>query len=99
MAGCTFNFRSYYGCIALFLEVPLKTEVCSTCQVSERIDENIDRLNQSLVLWDDVHKISDDIESWASNGLIELNEALNNLNDTQKVSERLSVLKVSSLPQ
>lgn len=50
-------------------------------------------------MWDDVHKISEDIESWTSNCLIELNEALNNLNDTQKVSERLSVLQVRSMTQ
>lgn len=63
-------------------------------QVSERIDNNIDRLNQSLLLWDDVRKISEDIESWTSGCVIELNESLNNLNDSQKVSARLSTLQV-----
>lgn len=62
----------------------------SFCQVSERIDENINLLNQSLMLWEDVRRISEDIESWTSSSMIELNEILNHLNDSQKVSERLS---------
>lgn len=62
--------------------------------MSEKIDDNIDRLNQSLALWDDVRKISEDIESWTSSCVIELNESLNNLNNSQKVSERLSLLQV-----
>lgn len=66
----------------------------SFCQVSERIDENIDLLNQSLTLWEDVRRISEDIESWTSGSVIELNEILNHLNDSQKVSERLSASQV-----
>lgn len=62
--------------------------------MSEKIDDNIDRLNQSLALWDDVRKINEDIESWTSGCVIELNESLNNLNDSQKVSARLSMLQV-----
>lgn len=69
----------------------------STPQVSEKIDDNIDRLNQSVALWDDVRKISEDIESWTSSCVIELNESLNNLNNSQKVSERLSTLQVRFL--
>lgn len=68
--------------------------IWSICQVSERIDENIDRLNQRLALWEDVRQINEDIESWTSNCVIELNESLNKLNDSQIVSERLSVLQV-----
>lgn len=62
--------------------------------MSEKIDDNIDRLNQSLTLWEDVRKINEDIESWTSSCVIELNESLNNLNDSQKVSGRLSKLQV-----
>lgn len=65
--------------------------------MSEKIDENIDRLNQSIAVWDDVRKISEDIETWTSSCVIELNESLNNLNDSQKLSERLSVLQVGFL--
>lgn len=65
--------------------------------MSEKIDDNIDRLNQTLALWDDVRKISEDVESWTSGCAIELNESLNNLNDSQKVSTRLSVLRVGCL--
>lgn len=66
-------------------------------QVSERIDENIDLLNQSLMLWEDVRRISEDIESWTCSSMIELNEILSHLNDSQKVSERLSGSQVQFL--
>lgn len=69
----------------------------SFCQVSERIDENIDLLNQSLTLWEDVRRINEDIESWTSSSVIELNEILNHLNDSQRVSERLSASQVRFL--
>lgn len=69
----------------------------SFCQVSERIDENIDLLNQRLTLWEDVRRINEDIESWTSSSVIELNEILNHLNDSQKVSERLSASQVRFL--
>lgn len=67
------------------------------CQVSERIDENIDLLNRSLTLWEDVRRINEDIESWTSSSVTELNEILNHLNDSQKVSERLSTIQVPFL--
>ncbi|CAG13184.1 unnamed protein product, partial [Tetraodon nigroviridis] len=72
----------------------MDTLVDQWLDASERIDDNINRLNQSLVLWEDVLKISEDIESWTSNSFIELNEILNNLNDTQKITERLSILQM-----
>lgn len=62
--------------------------------MSEKVDDNIDRLNESLTLWDDVRKVSEDIESWTSSCVIELNESLTNLNDSQKVMARLSMLQV-----
>jgi len=63
-------------------------------QMSEKIDDNIDRLNQSLGLWEDVRKINEDIESWTSSSVIELNEGLSNFNNSEKVSARLSMLQV-----
>lgn len=65
--------------------------------MSEKLDDNIDHLNQSLSLWDDVRKAGEDIESWTSSCVMELNESLNNLNDSQRVSARLSALQVGLL--
>lgn len=64
--------------------------------MSERLDDNIEHLNQSVVLWDDVRKIAEDVESWTGSCVLELNESLNNLNDSQKVSKRLSALQVQN---
>lgn len=63
-------------------------------QVSERLDDNLQRLKQSLLLWEDVRQIADDVESWANSCLTELHESLNNLNDSHKLAARLSALQV-----
>ena len=62
--------------------------------MSERVDDNIDRLSKSLAVWEEVRRISDDIESWASSCALELSESLNNLNDSHKMSGRLAVVEV-----
>lgn len=63
-------------------------------QISEKIEDNIDRLHHSLELWGDVLNLNEDIESWTSSCGIELNEILNNFSNSQKVSARLSGLQV-----
>lgn len=65
--------------------------------MSEKIDDNIERLNQCLELWEDVRRINEDIEFWTSSSVIELNESMNNLNNSQKVSARLSGMQVRFL--
>ncbi|KAF1374585.1 hypothetical protein PFLUV_G00230620 [Perca fluviatilis] len=80
-------------CNTQMMKKDMETLVDQWLDVSEKIDDNIDRLNQSLILWEDVRKISEDTDSWTSSCVIELNESLNNLNDSQKVSARLSMLQ------
>ena len=45
-------------------------------------------------MWDDVQKISEEIDVWTNSSVLELSESLNNLNDSQKMSARLAALQV-----
>lgn len=62
--------------------------------MSERVEDNIEHLIQSLALWDDVRQISEEIEGWTTNSVMELSESLNNLNDSQRMETKLSALQV-----
>lgn len=66
--------------------------------MSERVEENTHRLGRSLAVWEDVRRISEDIEGWACSCAMELGESLNNLNDSHKMSARLAVVEVSKPP-
>uniref|UniRef100_A0AAV2JAL2 Calponin-homology (CH) domain-containing protein n=1 Tax=Knipowitschia caucasica TaxID=637954 RepID=A0AAV2JAL2_KNICA len=62
--------------------------------VSEKIDDNVEHLNQSLMVWEDVRRISEDIENWTNHCVSELNQSLSNLNDSHRFSARLSALQI-----
>lgn len=62
--------------------------------MSERIDDNIEHLSQSLALSDDVQQISEEIEGWTNSSMMELSESLNNLIGSQRMEARLSALQV-----
>ncbi|KAJ0008744.1 hypothetical protein NQD34_016159 [Periophthalmus magnuspinnatus] len=80
-------------CESQILKKDSETIVDHWLDVSEKIDDNIEHLNQSLMAWEDVRKISEDIENWTNHCAIELNESLANLNDSQKLSARLAALQ------
>ncbi|RXM34120.1 Nesprin-1 [Acipenser ruthenus] len=58
-------------------------------RVSERIDDNIERLSVSLALWEDVLNISDEIDLWSNSSISELSENLSNLSNSQRMESRL----------
>uniref|UniRef100_A0A8C7KDH8 Spectrin repeat containing, nuclear envelope 1b n=1 Tax=Oncorhynchus kisutch TaxID=8019 RepID=A0A8C7KDH8_ONCKI len=72
----------------------LITDSPFTFQVSERIENNIEHLSQSLALSDDVQQISEEIEGWTNSSMMELSESLNNLIGSQRMETRLSALQV-----
>ncbi|KAJ0062855.1 hypothetical protein NL108_008143 [Boleophthalmus pectinirostris] len=80
-------------CESQILKKDAETIVDHWLDVSEKIDDNIEHLNQSLMVWEDVRKISEDVENWTNHCAVELNESLSNLNDSQKLSARLSTLQ------
>ncbi|XP_038626046.1 nesprin-1 isoform X2 [Tachyglossus aculeatus] len=66
----------------------VKTDMDSTVDkwldVSEKIEENVDRLNVSLSIWEDVLTARDEIDGWTNNSVPQLNESISNLNSSIK---------------
>ncbi|KAM9666884.1 nesprin-1 isoform 11-T14 [Trichechus inunguis] len=71
----------------------VKTDMESTVDrwldISERIEENMDRLRVSLSIWDDVLAGKDEIEGWSNNSVPQLAESISNLNNSLKTEEFL----------
>ncbi|KAG2468780.1 SYNE1 protein, partial [Polypterus senegalus] len=57
--------------------------------VMDRIDENIERVSVCLSLWEDVLNITDEIDGWSNSSVSDLSENLSNLNNSQRMEERL----------
>ncbi|KAJ8270592.1 hypothetical protein GJAV_G00116860 [Gymnothorax javanicus] len=62
--------------------------------VSERLEENIERLRKSAALWEDVRKIDEDIEGWVSSSVAELSDSLSNFSNSQRMEARLAHFRV-----
>ncbi|MEJ1275396.1 hypothetical protein NN561_006292 [Cricetulus griseus] len=58
-------------------------------KVSERIEENMDRLRVSMSIWDDVLSSKDEIEGWANSSLPQLAEHISDLNNSRGAEEFL----------
>ncbi|MEQ2161686.1 hypothetical protein GOODEAATRI_012073, partial [Goodea atripinnis] len=80
-------------CDSEMIKKDMEKTVDHWLDMSEKIDDNIDRLHHSLELWGNVRNLREDIEGWTSSCVIELNEILNNFSNSQKVSARLSGLQ------
>ncbi|KAJ8275253.1 hypothetical protein COCON_G00098780 [Conger conger] len=62
--------------------------------VSERLEENIERLRKSAALWEDVRKIDEDTDGWAGGSVAELSESLGNFSSSQRMEARLARFQV-----
>ncbi|XP_016071417.1 PREDICTED: nesprin-1 [Miniopterus natalensis] len=75
----------------------VKTDMESTVDrwldVSERIEENIDRLKVSLSLWADVLSSKEEIEGWSSSSVPQLAERVSNLGDSLRAEGLLKELE------
>ncbi|EPQ19233.1 Nesprin-1 [Myotis brandtii] len=71
----------------------VKTDMESTMDrwldVSERIEENMDRLRVSLSLWADILSSKDEIEGWSNSSVPQLAESISNLNNSLRTEEFL----------
>ncbi|XP_023599414.1 nesprin-1-like, partial [Myotis lucifugus] len=71
----------------------VKTDMESTMDrwldVSERIEENMDRLRVSLSLWADILSNKDEIEGWSNSSVPQLAESISNLNNSLRTEEFL----------
>lgn len=63
-------------------------------QVSERTEDNIEKLSVSLSLWDEVLTTGDEIDGWCRNAISQLNESISNLSSSQKMEAFLKEFQV-----
>lgn len=63
--------------------------------MSERIEENMDRLRVSLSIWDDVLSSKDEIEGWSNSSLPQLAENISDLNNSLRAEEFLKEFEVN----
>ncbi|XP_043917738.1 nesprin-1-like [Protopterus annectens] len=81
-------------CVPLAVKHDMDTIVDQWLDVSERIDENIERLRSSLCIWNEIVSIGDEIDGWASSSSAELSENISHLNNSQRVEARLEAFQV-----
>lgn len=62
--------------------------------MSERIDDNIDRLSISMSLWDDILKTGDELDGWCNKCISQLNEGINNFSNSQRMEVLLKDFQV-----
>uniref|UniRef100_H3A1G7 Calponin-homology (CH) domain-containing protein n=1 Tax=Latimeria chalumnae TaxID=7897 RepID=H3A1G7_LATCH len=79
------ELKKIHDCDPMLVKKDMDIVVDQWLDVSERTDDNIERLSVSLALWEDVLNISDDIDMWSSNSISELSENINNLSNSQKI--------------
>uniref|UniRef100_A0A8C7ULC6 Spectrin repeat containing, nuclear envelope 1b n=1 Tax=Oncorhynchus mykiss TaxID=8022 RepID=A0A8C7ULC6_ONCMY len=91
------DLKKIPDCEAQLMTTDMQTLVDQWLEVSERIENNIEHLSQSLALSDDVQQISEEIEGWTNSSMMELSESLNNLIGSQRMETRLSALQVGNM--
>lgn len=62
--------------------------------MSERIEDNIDRLRVSVSLWDDILKTGDEMDGWCIKCISQLNEGISNLSNSQRMEVLLKDFQV-----
>ncbi|GCB70374.1 hypothetical protein scyTo_0001262, partial [Scyliorhinus torazame] len=83
------ELKKIHDCDPTPLKQDLDNVLDQWLDVSERLEDNIERLSKSLAMWEDVVSISDQIDTWCKSSTSELNEMVSNLNDSQKTEVRL----------
>ena len=66
-------------------------------QISEKIEENMDRLRMSMSIWDDILTSKDEIDGWSNNSVPQVAESISNLNNSLRAEEFLKEFEVKWL--
>ena len=62
--------------------------------MSERIEDNINRLSVSVSLWDDIMKTGEEMDGWCNTCISQLNECISNLSNSQRMEVLLKDFQV-----
>ncbi|KAB0392836.1 hypothetical protein E2I00_007090, partial [Balaenoptera physalus] len=73
----------------ILVKTDMESTVDKWLDISEKIEENMDRLRVGLSIWDDVLTSKDEIDGWANNSVPQLTKSISNLNNSLKAEEFL----------
>ncbi|XP_039707258.1 nesprin-1 isoform X7 [Pteropus medius] len=83
------ELKKIHSSDVILVKTDMESTVDKWLDVSERIEENMDRLRVSLSLWADILSSKDEIEGWSNNSVPQLAESISNLNDSLRAGEFL----------
>uniref|UniRef100_A0A8D0L197 Uncharacterized protein n=1 Tax=Sphenodon punctatus TaxID=8508 RepID=A0A8D0L197_SPHPU len=78
----------------MLMKTDMNSIVDKWLDVSERLDDNTERLRGSVSLWDDVLTIGEDIDVWSNNSISQLNDVISNLSSSQRTEAFLKEFQV-----
>ncbi|XP_029943278.1 nesprin-1-like [Salarias fasciatus] len=93
------ELKNIPGCETETLRTDTETLVDQWLDVSEKVEDRVERLNVSLCLWEDVRRLADSVETWTSSCTAELSDRLNNLDDSREAAARLDALQAELAEQ
>ncbi|KAM7172376.1 nesprin-1 isoform 3-T4 [Macrochelys suwanniensis] len=79
------ELKRIHNCDPMLMKTDMNSTVDKWLDVSERTEDNVEKLSVSVSLWDDVLTIGDEIDAWCSNAISQLNEGISNLNSSKKM--------------
>ncbi|XP_010119459.1 PREDICTED: nesprin-1-like, partial [Chlamydotis macqueenii] len=79
------ELKRVHNCNSTAVQTDMNCTVDKWLDVSERIEDNIDRLRVSVSLWDDILKTGDEVDGWCSKCISQLNEGIGNLSNSQRM--------------
>ncbi|XP_027759675.1 nesprin-1 isoform X4 [Empidonax traillii] len=79
------ELKRVHNCDSTAVKTDMNSMVDKWLDVSERIEDNIDRLSVSVSLWDDILKTGDELDGWSNKYISQLNEGINNFSNSQRM--------------
>ncbi|KAM6272871.1 nesprin-1 isoform 2-T2 [Spheniscus humboldti] len=79
------ELKRVHNCDSTAVKTDMNCTVDKWLDVSERIEDNIDRLSVSMSLWDDILKTGDEMHGWCNKCISQLNEGISNLSNSQRM--------------
>ncbi|KFQ93584.1 Nesprin-1, partial [Nipponia nippon] len=79
------ELKRVHNCDSTAVKTDMNCTVDKWLDVSERIEDNIDRLSVSVSLWDDILKTGDEMDGWCNKCISQMNEGISNLSNSQRM--------------
>ncbi|TSO25166.1 Nesprin-1 [Bagarius yarrelli] len=84
-------------CQTQVLKTEMESVVDQWLDVSERIEDNLEKLKKSSSIWEDIYRINEEIDSWSNSCVMELSDSLSKFKDSQKTENHLSEIKACAI--